>query len=646
MPSAAPPTLPSRRRGLLPWLERLSLALERRLRNARLPLLNPFYQSGSLAAFLLILVGFSGVYITLFYQYGFTLSYRAVVRMNHLLMSHLMRAVHRWGAQALFLWALVHGYRTFFMGRFRGPRWLAWLTGVLLIFFLIVAGVTGYWMLWDIRAQALTEHLLALLQGTPWGATLAAYLVRAAQGGHESWLFSFLLLVTHILAFLLLVLLFYLHLRRLKRPKWFPDLPWVFLTILALLVVAVLFPAEIGPPADFTRLPLHPIAVDPVYLPFLGLAPRALLGLLLALTALAALVPWLPLAPNPPRLRILAERCTGCTLCARDCPYGAITMAPRHDHSHYKQIAVAHPELCVGCGICLGSCNDHGAIVIENLNYEALDAALGRALTPGGEARPVVFTCERHLVAGSPGSTPETAVLVPLPCVGAVPPEVVNRALERGAPAVELLGCPPGDCANREGNLWAAERLARERLPRLRPRYREAPILARWVAPGAPTDEAWPAPQASHPFRLPPLETWPQHLRAFGLPWGVLLASLLLLAGAMYLWRTPPRLPATTPRLELVYQHPQPLSAQGFWALEVDGQVVQRAPAETAPLVWRHPLAAGQTTHVRFLWVSERPAATVVLWEARLRPESGQILIVRPGLLYPHHASPSQEVTP
>ncbi len=640
------PTLPTRRRGLLAWLEHLSLRLERLYRNPLLPQLNPFYQSGSLAALLLLFVGFSGVYITLFYQYGFTLSYNAVTRMNRLLMSHLMRAVHRWGGQALFVWGLIHAYRTFFMGRFRGPRWLAWLTGVLLMLLLIVAGITGYWMLWDARAQALTEHLLTWLQATPWGPRFAAYLVRAAQGGHESWLFSFLLLLVHILTFVLLALAFYLHIRRLQRPKWLPDLPWVFLVGGSLIVVAVFFPAEIGPQADFTRLPLTPVAVDPVYLPFLGLAPRGLLLLLLALTALGATLPWLPLAPQPPRLRILADRCTGCTLCARDCPYGAITMAPRHDGSHYKLIAVAHPERCVGCGICLGSCNDHGAIQIATLRYDTLQDALERTLAARADHPPVVFACERHVVAGSDGAAPDNAVLVPLPCVGALPPETVNQALAAGAGAVQVLGCPPGDCANREGNLWAAERMARERLPRLRPRHMETPILAHWVAPNGKPTVAWTPEQATAPFRLPPPEAWPQMLRAFWPPLATLVAVTLLLAGMMYLWRTPPRLPETAPRVEIVYQAPQPLSEAGFWALEIDGRVVQRAPATTTPLYLRTSLLPGQTVQVRFLWVGQRPEVTVALWQAQLRPQVGQIITVRPGLLFPHHAPASQEGQP
>ena len=57
------------------------------------------------------------------------------------------------------------------------------------------------------------------------------------------------------------------------------------------------------------------------------------------------------------RFEIEAEPCTGCTVCARNCPVNAITGERRKLH-------VIDPDICVRCGICMQVCN-FNAIVIK-----------------------------------------------------------------------------------------------------------------------------------------------------------------------------------------------------------------------------------------------------------------------------------------
>ena len=47
---------------------------------------------------------------------------------------------------------------------------------------------------------------------------------------------------------------------------------------------------------------------------------------------------------------IVAESCTGCTVCARNCPAGAITGEKNQPH-------IIDPEMCTRCGVCQSLCN-------------------------------------------------------------------------------------------------------------------------------------------------------------------------------------------------------------------------------------------------------------------------------------------------
>lgn len=511
-----------------PWavfLERIALAIERpanKLIGSHQ--LNPIYHTGTIAAFLTLIVGATGMYLFLFFHYGYTESYESVIGYNSLFIARTMRAVHRFSSDALVITTLLHAYRMLFMERFRGPRWLAWVTGVVLTAVIWLAGVTGYWLVWDIRSQWITEWFIHLLERfTPWSAAFVAKMATLSLEGN-SWKVLLIILGSHILLFLITVGFFYVHIMRLKRPKWYPPVQWMIGLVAVLLLAAIIFPLRNLAPADLSQLP-QVVNLDLIFLffvPFVGQKSAILLwGGLIVITAVSLIIPWISRARSKgtpptassngktrddvytgncplPRVQIIDELCTGCTMCAEDCPYGALEMVERAggSHSQHKLIAVAHIDKCVSCGICVGSC-EYTAVTLGHTPpvslWDTTLAHLQKAQTraPQGKVR-LVYTCDRHAAIGARqyvGNNSElmvadTAVeVISVPCVGAIPPDMTGRALQAGADEVQVIGCPSDDCRNREGNFWEERRLTRRRVPRLKKTYANEPITAVWVAP-------------------------------------------------------------------------------------------------------------------------------------------------------------------
>ena len=174
--STSGPTAPR----LVPALERASAKAERPVRSVvRSNRLNPLPHAGTISVFLFGVVIVTGVYITLFFQFGFTASHRSVEKLADHPIQSVVRTIHRYSSGALVLTTLVHAWRVFVAGRFRGPRRWRWTSGVAALLVVWLAGVTGYWLAWDERAQALNEATTSVLGGLD---AVATFFVRDVYG--------------------------------------------------------------------------------------------------------------------------------------------------------------------------------------------------------------------------------------------------------------------------------------------------------------------------------------------------------------------------------------------------------------------------------------------------------------------------------
>ncbi len=427
--------------------------------------LNPLPHAGTISVILFFIVVATGIYITLFFEFGFEASYRSVEKLTSHPLQRFMRSLHRYSSAALVLTTLVHGWRIFVASRFNGPRRWRWLTGLTALVLVLVAGVTGYWLLWDQRAQLINEATASVLDVLGVGRTMVGAILTADGSG---WQILLLIWLGHLLVTAVIGWFLWRHLRRTRLP-WLPPRLWTGLMVAALIIVSFVFPAELLQIAEPSFL-VDSVPLDPFFLfllPGLAALPGPLVLLAFAaVSAFVAFLPWLLSRRQPQTVKIEAEACTGCELCVIDCPYQALEMVSVGNRS----IAEVNPGACVACGICIGSCV-FDAIVLP-----------GATLPPAPDVAgcDVVVACDRHRRLSRAN---EVEVLT-VRCAGVVSPTAISGLLKRGANSVQVVGCPPADCAFGVGNRLAEERMSGGRRPRVP--TRSARVTSRdFVAPTA-----------------------------------------------------------------------------------------------------------------------------------------------------------------
>lgn len=424
--------------------------------------LNPLYHSGVLAVSLLGVVTVTGVYLLFFYRIG--APYQSVGRINQdIFLGEWTRSLHRYASDAAILAALIHMLRIFAQRRSWGPRALAWLSGLVMLFVVLVCGWTGYVMVWDVQGEVLAREGARFLDVLP---LFSEPIARAFVGERPiPAAFFFLNLFLHVALPIGLALILWIHLARVARAQLLPPRGLLIGVVGLLSLVSLLWPAMMAPQADAFRLP-GKAPYDVFFSFFLPLTMPFPPGVVWLGTGVVSLL--LMLVPVLAKPRSEQERapstadprlCTGCQTCYQDCPYDAITMVSRTD-GRDTLLAQVDPDLCTSCGICSGSCAPMGVGPEGRTGRNQL-TRVREFVESGGLSRGdvVLMVCERSARLLVAGGSVDGSPVYDIECAGNLHTSVIEHLLRSGAAGVLIASCPPRDCWSREGPKWLEQRL-------------------------------------------------------------------------------------------------------------------------------------------------------------------------------------------
>lgn len=538
-----PPLPPTRGARVISSIDGLGTRLDTLLERWLPRSLNPLAQLGPAANAMLLLAVASGVLMLIWYSPSLQFAWHSLADLGPRSFGGLVRSVHRYSSDLLMLLVLAHAVRTFLARKFAGARWLAWVSGIALLGLVWFIGWSGYWLVWDVRAQLLALDTIRALDVLPiFGEPMSRLFT--SERTVPSLLF-FVVFFLHLALPLGIGGGLCLHLARMSRAQLLPNWRMSAWLVGAVIVAALVYPASNAEPAQMALKPAT-LSMDWWFLWPLAITARLSGGGIWLATFLVTVglmtVPWWMTrrrARSTFQATVDVSRCFSCTLCSQDCPFGAITMVPRTDGRPFPSQAEIDADRCIGCGVCAGACDTQGVGVAwfdaQQVTREL--EAFTVAEVARGAPPELAFVCaqsdggwelfdEAAWQRRLPGYT-----VRPVPCVGWIEPKVIERLISKGATAVLVVGCGSSEAFCKEGNRWLPQRLDGVREPVFRPNradpHRVAHVDFDPLRPNLLTEEAERL-RNQHPAAAAPV-------RSGFMPWliGVLLAAVTI-TGLLY----------------------------------------------------------------------------------------------------------------
>lgn len=141
------------------------------------------YVFGSGLVFLFILQAVTGIVMAGFYSPSSTSAWGSVYYLQEKTsFGWFIRGLHHFGSSAMIILAVVHMFQVFIFGAYKKPRELNWISGVILLLFLLGFGLTGYLLPWDQKGYWATQVATNIIETIP---VIGNYIKILTQGGSD-----------------------------------------------------------------------------------------------------------------------------------------------------------------------------------------------------------------------------------------------------------------------------------------------------------------------------------------------------------------------------------------------------------------------------------------------------------------------------
>ncbi len=235
-----------------------------------------WYYFGGLALMFFTIQVVTGVMLLFYYEPTAELAHKSIERiMTEVPFGWLIRSLHSWSANALMATVFIHMFSAFLMKSYRTPRYIMWLTGIILFLLMLGFGFTGYLLPWDQTAYFATKIGAQTPKALPWIGDLISSLMTGAKDVNGTTLLRMFALHVGVLpAIAILSVVVHIGLIMLLgsgvppgtpvtgSTKYFPDylLKEIIIWLIGfglLIAVAVLYPWELGRAYDLAN-PVEP----------------------------------------------------------------------------------------------------------------------------------------------------------------------------------------------------------------------------------------------------------------------------------------------------------------------------------------------------------------------------------------------------